>query len=96
MMTRGSDRTVRLVDVATRTQLGDGIRVPLAEIGASLRPDGRVLVVHSTFGVALWDLDPTSWEDAACRVAGRNLTPEEWDRYVGELAPYHETYPASS
>jgi hypothetical protein len=91
-----SDRTVRLVDVATRAQLGDGIRVPLAEIGASLRPDGRVLAVHSTFGVALWDLDPTSWEDAACRVAGRNLTREEWDRYVGELAPYRATCPASS
>jgi WD40 repeat protein len=96
MMTRGSDRTVRLIDVASRTQIGEAIRIPLTEFGVSLRPDGRELAVHSPFGVALWDLDPTAWEDAACRVAGRNPTREEWERYVGELAPYRATCPVSS
>ena len=41
--------------------------------------------------IALWDLEPTHWLDAACQVAGRNLTPEEWDQYLGEFGPYHET-----
>jgi hypothetical protein len=26
----------------------------------------------------------------ACKIANRNLTPEEWRRYMGDR-PYHET-----
>lgn len=42
-------------------------------------------------GVALWELDPAAWIDAACAIAGRNLTPEEWSTYIGDLAPYAAT-----
>jgi hypothetical protein len=42
-------------------------------------------------GIVAWDLDPASWELAACRLAGRNLTRGEWDRYLGDLAPYRAT-----
>jgi hypothetical protein len=45
-------------------------------------------------GVALWDLDPAAWVDAACAIAGRNLTHEEWATYVGDLAPYTATCPS--
>ena len=31
------------------------------------------------------------WIDAACELAGRNLTHAEWDRYIGDLAPYRRT-----
>jgi hypothetical protein len=30
----------------------------------------------------LWNLDPSSWRTAACSIAGRELTDEEWDRYL--------------
>jgi hypothetical protein len=43
--------------------------------------------------VKVWNLDPQSWVDAACRLAGRNLTPEEWNSYIGDLAPYAATCP---
>lgn len=41
----------------------------------------------------MWDLDPEHWIAAACTPASRNLTQEEWDTYIGKLAPYHRTCP---
>jgi hypothetical protein len=29
--------------------------------------------------------------DAACRIAGRNLTRDEWTELIGDLVPYHAT-----
>ena len=43
--------------------------------------------------VGAWSLDPAQWVAGACAVAGRNLTRAEWDQYLGDLAPYHETCP---
>ena len=39
----------------------------------------------------IWDLDPTSWIDAACRLAGRNLSAEELATNIGPLAEYRPT-----
>ena len=36
-----------------------------------------------------WDLDPAHWETKACAIAGRNLTPAEWTKYIGPLDRYH-------
>jgi hypothetical protein len=47
-------------------------------------PNGRT-------GITLWDLDPAHWADAACSLAGRNLTQDEWDTYLGQFGPYHAT-----
>jgi hypothetical protein len=43
--------------------------------------------------MTVWDLDPQHWIAAACKVAGRNLTPQEWKTDIGDLAPYHRTCP---
>jgi len=59
-----------------------------------LRPDGKSLV--STYlGVApiiIWDLDPTSWIQKACQIAGRNFTQTEWAQYFPDEA-YRITCP---
>ena len=60
---------------------------------AALRPDGLQVVVTTVDGIAIWDLDPAHWMAAACKLAGRNLTIEEWDLYIGDLAPNHTTCP---
>jgi WD40 repeat protein len=45
------------------------------------RPGGNDLLVGVASGdVLLWSVDPRGAEAAACRVAGRNLTDEEWRR----------------
>jgi hypothetical protein len=61
------------------------IQVALAKIVAT--------TWSSTWTDSSWDLDPTHWVTAACRMAGRNLTEEEWSIYISDLAPYHETCP---
>ena len=59
--------------------------------GAFLRHDGHAAAVTDRTGVAIWDLDPTRLRDAACQLAGRNLTPTEWDTYLGNLGEYRPT-----
>jgi WD40 repeat protein len=39
-----------------------------------------------------WRLDTATWLEAACRIANRNLTLEEWKTYMGDQ-PYRETCP---
>jgi WD40 repeat protein/DNA-binding SARP family transcriptional activator len=39
-----------------------------------------------------YTLDPEQWLEHACQVAGRNLTPDEWASYLGDL-PYQQTCP---
>ena len=42
-------------------------------------PDGKhVIAVFSDGTGVVWNVDPTSWEEQACRVAHRNLTRAEW------------------
>jgi hypothetical protein len=41
----------------------------------------------------LWDLDADHWEAAACKVAGRNLTQDEWQRYFPNAGHYRVTCP---
>ena len=59
--------------------------------GAALRPDGKRLAVTADAGFAIWNLDPIDWYRGACQLAGRNLTRDEWDAHIGDLAPYHAT-----
>jgi DNA-binding beta-propeller fold protein YncE len=99
LLIESGDRTLRLIDVATATQLGDPIPVGehaplLGNGGQLLRPDGKEVAATTDAGIAVWDLVPHDWQRAACRVADRNLTRGEWRKYLGALGPYHETCPA--
>jgi WD40 repeat protein len=76
------NQTVSIYDVATHTRLGD----PIANdfLTGALRPDGRAIATGSADGVAIWDIDPEHLAEAACRLAGRNLTASEWGTYLGD------------
>jgi len=39
----------------------------------------------------VWDLRPASHQAAACRMAGRDLTRDEWAAHLGELGEYRST-----
>jgi hypothetical protein len=54
-------------------------------------PDGRTLYVGSD-EPTMWSLDPSNWRDAACAVAGRNLTAAEWTQYLPDH-PQRSTCP---
>ena len=92
--TKGGDRSVTLFDVASGVRLGTPITIPDDAWNAiALDSQGSRLAVNGADGVQIWDLDPDRWVEAACEIAGRNLTREEWATNVGELAPYRATCP---
>jgi WD40 repeat protein len=98
----GDDSTIRLWDVVNLQPLG----VPLightdSVLSISLSADGKTLVSGGDDNtVRLWDIassfelrssaDP--WKVRACRVANRNLTRTEWQKYMGNT-PYRATCP---
>jgi hypothetical protein len=95
LVIRADDDTLRFYDVGTRTQLGDPIDIDsdIQFASVAIRGDGKVAASVTGQGIVTYDLDPAHWEDAACRLAGRNLTKAEWNQYLGHLAPYRETCP---
>jgi DNA-binding SARP family transcriptional activator/class 3 adenylate cyclase/WD40 repeat protein/energy-coupling factor transporter ATP-binding protein EcfA2 len=97
MLVATKDGGAHIYDVDSTTQLGQTLRLDLPEgslnLGATLRPDGRQLAAATEHGVQLWDLDPDAWRAAACHLAGRDLTRDEWERYMPRGEPYQATCP---
>jgi DNA-binding SARP family transcriptional activator/WD40 repeat protein len=88
------DQTASIYDVATHTRIGDPIPTAAPFVfPAYLRPDGKAIAVDVRNGVAVWDIDPAHLAIAACTLADRNLTQEEWKTYVSELGAYRKTCP---
>jgi WD40 repeat protein len=77
----GDDGRVNLWDGRTGAYVAS---MPMDTNGTlAFTKDGtRILVADSSGSILTWDLDPTSWVSAACRLAGRELTEEEWRTYL--------------
>jgi hypothetical protein len=75
-----------LWDVENRVEIGIGLRM---NCGGWL-PDGSGFFGKDSNSIQIWDIDTQKWRDAACRLAGRNLTEQEWEQY-GPRAPYEKT-----
>jgi hypothetical protein len=89
--TRGQT-AVQLVDLRSGALLGDGLPASFPPWeGAALRPDGRELAYTVAQGIAIWDLDPAHQYAAACHIAGRELTTDEWATYLADLGPWRAT-----
>lgn len=67
------------------TAEGDGVTA------FDFAPDGRTLATAGDAGIVCWDLDPASWLMKARALANRNLTREEWRRFLAD-APYGMTF----
>jgi class 3 adenylate cyclase/WD40 repeat protein/tRNA A-37 threonylcarbamoyl transferase component Bud32 len=94
LLATSGDQTVSLYDVATRARLGDPIPAAIPDGRPGwLRPDGKAVAITDRQGVAIWDVDPDHLADAACRLAGRNLTESEWHTYVSDLEQPRATCP---
>jgi WD40 repeat protein len=98
----GSDGTVKLWTTSTLQQFGFDFPAVAGSWGnARFTPDGRNLVVVFDDGRGVvWPAAVRAWEDHACRVAGRNLTREEWSRFVSgrsyeQVCPQFRGAPAS-
>jgi WD40 repeat protein len=85
----------RLWDTASGRQIGNTFADPNYANGAfGITHDGRLFsLALRDQQLVLFDLDPAAWLTRACATAGRNLTPDEWSRYLGSLGPYRSTCP---
>ena len=81
----GSDGVPKLWTTRTLQQLGSDLPGdPGMWLTARYTPDGRKIVVVSPTNRAwVWPATLGAWAQHACAVAGRNLTKEEWRRFVG-------------
>ena len=95
LLAKAGDHTVSLYDLDSGTRLGEPIDIPATDVNwATLRLDGGEMTIGGgPRGIQVWDLDPGRWAAAACRLAGRNLTKQEWTAYVGDLGGYRATCP---
>ena len=87
-----SDGSAMLYDAPSGTRIGDPTRTD-GRTGARsvLRPDGNEMAVSMPRGVVVWDLDPDHQFEYVCRIAGRELTDNEWRTYLGDLGDRQST-----
>ena len=98
LVAAASDGMVTVRDVATRTEVA---RLRVRDLGneplaAAFRPAGEPMVAVAAVdgSLTVWRVGTEAALAEACRVAARNLTLEEWDRYVGSSRPRTKTCPA--
>lgn len=88
-----ADGDIRLWDVETHELLGT-LSAQQKEINsiAFSSKTGDLASVGKDDSIIFWDLDFANWSSRACRLANRNLTPQEWNTYLGS-SPYRKTCP---
>jgi hypothetical protein len=84
------DNVARLWDVASGQQIGIDMTTADGTISGINTGDTLQLITGTDDGALVWNLDTDSWADIACRSAGSNLTPAEWDQW----GPRDEEYRA--
>lgn len=92
------NETVSVYDLSSGIRLGDPIPVASewsfpggGSFSGAIRADGAELAANVAAGIAVWDLRPSSHANAACSMAGRDLTRDEWAAYLADLGPYRST-----
>jgi WD40 repeat protein/DNA-binding SARP family transcriptional activator len=83
--TGASDGLAKLWTTGTQQQFGATFPGDPGQWGeAQYTPDGSKLIVVYQDGTGfVWPVSLPDWEAQACTVAGRNLTREEWSRFIG-------------
>jgi WD40 repeat protein/DNA-binding SARP family transcriptional activator len=84
LATSGTDGTAALWDVRSAKQIGTPLNGPSQRWGmAVFDATGHTLATALQDGtVLLWNVDPRSWLERACAVAGRDLTSQEWAEFL--------------
>jgi WD40 repeat protein len=84
---------VRLVDLTDGRTIGPPLRSS-TNGGVWFGRNDTTLYTSTTDGRATgWNLEATHLRDAACQLAGRNLTQTEWQQYLSWAGPRRPTCP---
>ena len=96
-MIASADNTIVLWDTHTLDRVGS-FKAALEGVRAlAFSPDGKALASGDYQGkVMLWNVDLQTWQHRACELANRNLTEDEWRRYLGDRGAYRTTCPGNA
>ncbi|MCU0496750.1 MAG: TIR domain-containing protein [Anaerolineae bacterium] len=84
---------ILLWSVQTGLTLGEPLHYSDWVWSLAIQPDGQTISAGLNDGrVAFWNINADEWRLRACQIANRNLTPEEWVRFMPDK-PYRETCP---
>jgi WD40 repeat protein/serine/threonine protein kinase len=86
----GHDATIRLWDVATGQAQGQGFAGHMGRVNGLVFGTSGLLSAGQDRRLIHWSLNEAAWRAAACTVANRNLTADEWARYF-EGSEYRPT-----
>jgi WD40 repeat protein len=90
-----NDGTASVWDVRSGTRVGNPFGpYPATDPTALFEPNGRLLLNLLSNAIE-WPMDVNTWEEFACRLAGRNLTRAEWHDALPNRA-YRPTCPAGT
>src|SRR6185503_1483045 len=83
--TAGGSSGLKLWDTKTLQEVGTSLPgSPGLWANTAFTPDGsKLLALYQDGSGVVWPATLAAWEAHACRVAGRNLTHEEWSRFAG-------------
>ena len=81
LATTSFNGSTRLWDLETGRPIGEGLPGPPQTRSAAVfvRGGTHLVAVYDDGRALLWDVRPASWATQACTVAGRTLTPDEWE-----------------
>lgn len=88
-----TEGTIAIWDLVDRQPLGLPLRAHRSDVQSLTFESGGDLLSAAGDGPPLsWSMTVNGWTSIAARVAGRNFTCEEWDRFVGVQVPYRATF----
>jgi WD40 repeat protein len=79
-----ADGDIRIWDVQVHELIGSLGVPPEAVNSITFEPRKGILAsVGGDNSIVLWNVDFDDWISQACRIANRNLTPKEWNTFLG-------------
>jgi WD40 repeat protein len=89
-----ADDTIRLWDLHTHQLFAVLTGHTAAVDGVAFSSDGNTLASSSwDKTIRLWEVNTALLQRRACSYTNRNLTRDEWKKYIGLAFPYERTCP---